>query len=270
MEETIANTFELFDSFSLGVTMPELIASTVLFAVLFIAARLIINVTGRFLKGSKVDKTLHGFINSGVKAVLYFVIALMVAGSLGIEITSILALASLFGLAISLSVQGLLSNVTSGLVLLTTRPFVVNQYIEVAGQSGTVHGIGFVHTTLATADGRTIFLPNNSIVNANIVNYAATTTRRVEMQVRVEHGVAPKTVRAAIDGVIATIPEILYEPPHNIFVADIGEFAVTYTTQVWVENANAVKVPTILREKVLDAFAEQGIKFPQWGEAFKR
>ena len=128
---------------------------------------------------TKLDAQLSKAILKAVDAILWVVIILIVCDALGINITSLLALFSVVGLAFSLALQDSLSNLASGIMLLAGHPFKIGDYVEAGGQEGTVRNIGIIHTVLATVDNKLIHVPNSSISSGKIINYSSEPTRRV-------------------------------------------------------------------------------------------
>ena len=142
--------------------------------VLLVAGILAIRIVGRILKVSlettKLEKAAHSLITSLASAVMYVLLGLMVASSLGIDVTSIVALASVLTLAFSLALQNMVSNIIGGFTILYTHPFRSGDYVEIAGQGGTVKEINMTYTMLATPDNKMISIPNSAVVAAQIVN----------------------------------------------------------------------------------------------------
>ena len=160
----------------------------VLHAVLvLVIGLLIIRVVTKLLQGglekSHLEKAAHSLILSLAKVAMYILLGLSVASSLGIDVTGIVALASVLTLAVSLSLQNMLTNVIGGFTILSTHPFHSGDYVEIAGQSGTVQEINMTYTRLATFDNKLISIPNSAVVAAQIVNYSAADTRRVDIPV---------------------------------------------------------------------------------------
>ena len=162
---------------------------TILFALLLLVICLVIKAIllklldrglNRF---SQVEKSLHTFIRSMANILLWFITLMVVADSLGINASSLLALVSILGLAVSLSVKDSLSNLAGGLTILGTKPFKVGDYVEIGETGGTVQEIGLVYTKLTTIDNRRILMPNSLVVDAQVTNYTTEPLRRVDLTV---------------------------------------------------------------------------------------
>ena len=141
-----------------------LIASVLPAAVLLVAGvlviRIVITIVTRLLEKSKLEKAAHSLIKTAIRVVLYVLLGLIVAEKIGIDVTGVVALASVLTLAVSLSVQNALTNVISGFTLLYTKPFASGDFVEIAGQSGSVLEIGLTYTKLATPDNKNVLYKN--------------------------------------------------------------------------------------------------------------
>ena len=162
-----------FDSFKL--LLEKFTLTSILPAILYLLVglfviRMLLSFLNNRLGKSNIDVTLHRFLSGSVKLVLYFILFMMVASALGIQVTSLVAVLSVAGLAVSLSVQGLLSNVLSGLMLLFIKPFKVGDYVEVGGVGGFIKEIGFVHTKILSFENILIYMPNSEVSNGKITN----------------------------------------------------------------------------------------------------
>ena len=193
-EQTRSTIEKFFDHFSL----PKLVSAAILLVICIICIKIILRATEKMLKSSKLDKSCHAFLRSSIKIVLVFLAIMLLAGTLGVDTSSLLAILSVAGLAVSLSIQDSLSNLASAVVLLTTHPFKVGDFIEVGGKSGTVRQIGVFHTQIATPDNQLVYLPNSQITSAQITNVTGNALRRIEIVVQASYDAAPDTVKEAL------------------------------------------------------------------------
>ena len=197
------------------------------------AIRLLRLLLGNVLEKSKMEKAAHSLILSIVKVALYVILGLVVASNLGIDVTGIVALGSVLTLAISLSVQNALANVIGGFTLLYTKPFVSGDFVEIAGQSGTVKEIGLTYTKLATADNRVVSIPNSAVVATEIVNYTVSGTRRVEIAVSASYNMPVDKVLEALRTAGSEVSTVMDTPAPMAAVVSYGESAINYTLHVW-------------------------------------
>lgn len=222
---TIAN---LFANLALAQVLPSLIIVVIgIFGIQFA-----MKLAGKALEKSKLEKAAHKLILSAVQILLYALLALIVASKLGLDVTGIIALASVATLAISLALQNALANVFGGFVLLSTHPFHSGDFVEVAGQSGTVQEIGLTYTKLVTADSKLVSIPNSAVTSAQIVNYTAIGIRRVDIAVSASYNAPLDTVLAALKQA-AQVPTALEEKAPFAAVKNYGDSAIEYILQVW-------------------------------------
>ena len=235
----------------------------VLHAVLvLVIGLLIIRVVTKLLQGglekSHLEKAAHSLILSLAKVAMYILLGLSVASSLDIDVTGIVALASVLTLAVSLSLQNMLTNVIGGFTILSTHPFHSGDYVEIAGQSGTVQEINMTYTRLATFDNKLISIPNSAVVAAQIVNYSAADTRRVDSPVSASYDAPTQKV---IDALVqaGTMDNVLLTPAPSACVSSYGDSAIAYTLRVWAKTEDYWDVYFALTQRVKDVFDEQGI-----------
>ena len=255
-----SNFFEtlkaVFDKLALG----DLLSS----ALLLLIGYLIVRLLRRFFHGamsrSHLSKNLQHFLEQALRFALDFILVLIVADSLGIPVTSLLAVFSLLGLALSLSVQSLLGNLISGVVLLTTQPFGVGDFIELKGVSGTVKQVALFQTQLDTVDNKLIYIPNSDVLSSTIVNYSGESTRRVDVVLCASYDAPTETVRAAILECAASLPQVLAEPPAEVVVSGFGESNVEYTARLWVRSDACVATRDEMNGRILEYYRKHGVE----------
>ena len=221
--------------------------------------RIAMTVVKKLLEKTKLEKAAHGLIKSVVRVVLYVLLGLIVADALGVDVTGVIALASVLTLAVSLSVQNALTNVIGGFTLLYTHPFKSGDYVEVAGKSGTVQEISMIYTKLATPDNKIISIPNSSVVSGDIINYSVAGVRRVDVAVRAVYSEPSQKV---IDALIqaGTVDKVMLDPAPMAVITDYGESAIGYSLRVWTKAEDYWDVYFVVTQKILEIFAAQDIK----------
>ena len=145
--------------------------------------KLLTNLVRKALLRSRLEKAAHSIILGVLRVGLYLLLVINVAAALGIDITGVVALASVLTLAVSLALQNMLANVIGGFTILTTHPFHSGDFVDIGGQSGTVEEISMTYTQLATPDNKIVSIPNNTVVGSQITNYSVAGTRRVDINV---------------------------------------------------------------------------------------
>lgn len=238
------------------------IVAVVLLCVCLIVKRILLRVLDRGLDRGHIEKSFHAFIRSAMNIVLWFVTVAIVAQSLGINATSLIALVSIAGLAISLSVQDSLSNLAGGLTILSTKPFMVGDYVEIGAAAGTVVEIGMVHTKLNTTDNCRLVLPNSTVVSTQVRNYSAEPSRRVDLVVGASYDAPAERVKETLLEVVHAHKKILQDPEPFARMSKHGDSAVEYTVRVWCETADYWEVYYDLLEQIKTAFDAQGIGIP--------
>ena len=232
----------------------------VLAAIGILAVQLALKLIRKVLEKSKLEKAAHTLILTAVQVVLYILLALAVASGLGIDVTGVVALASVLTLAVSLAVQNLLANVFGGFTLLYTKPFVSEDFVEIAGQSGTVKEIGLTYTKLATADNKLISIPNSSVVAAEIVNYSATGTRRLDINLSVSYGVDAQTVLTIMEEASCNAL-VLEEPGKVIAMKEYNEQSITYGMMLWCNTSDYWTLKFEVNRELNRLAKEAGISF---------
>ena len=241
-----------------GFTLSKLLAAVILLVVCVIVSKIILKATEKILGKSKTDSTLHAFIRSAIKILLIFVTIMLLAGTLGIDTSSLLAIFGMLGLAISLSVQDSLSNIVSGIMILTTRPFKVGDYVNVAGQDGVVNKVGLLHTVLYTLDNQCIHVPNSQITANKIVNCTGVEKRRVDLTVTASYDDDTDAVITALKKA-ADHPARLKEEDLFVRLSGYKDSSVEYTIRVWTTPAEYWNVYFDVLENIRKEFAASGV-----------
>lgn len=244
---------------TLSLLLPTLLKSLLLTAVCLIAAKLLLALTGRILEKSKLDLSLHTIIRSTVKILLIFLTILIVAPTLGIEISSLLAVLSIAGVAVSLSIQGILGNFFSGVTLLMSKPFKIGDYVTIGGQSGTIVETGITHTKLHTPDNQVILVPNSAVTSNIIINVSTEDRRRLDLTVRASYDAPTEAVYAALAEAVA-LPLVLDEEAPFIRLSAYGDHSVEYTVRVWVRNADYWEARFQILERIRTSFAAHQVE----------
>ncbi len=223
-----------------------------------LAIRVLLRILQKALERSKLEKAAHSLITSLCKAALYILLGLIAASALGLDVSSIVALASVLTLALSLALQNMVSNVIGGFTILYTKPFHSGDFVEIAGQSGTVQEINMTYTMLATPDNKRISLPNSAVVSAQIVNYTALGTRRAEINVTAGYDAPPRKVLDAL--LRATqMEQVLSDPAPQAVVTTYGDSAIGYSLRLWTTTADYWDVYFTVMLRIKDIFDEEDI-----------
>ena len=203
--------FEKIFGMPLETAMLFIAKPVVILIVCKIVVTIILKILNKIFEKSKLDKGIQGFFKQLVRISIYVIGIIMAAQSLEINTSSLVTLLGVVSLAFSLSLQNILTNVFSGIMLLITKPFVTGDYIEVSGISGTVTGISLMRTRIRTVDNKVELIPNSDVASQRISNYSGETRRRVDITVSVDFNASTKAVLCAMHGVIDKDERIVKE-----------------------------------------------------------
>lgn len=245
-------------NFLTGAMAQKVLSSVLILAIGILASRIISSILKKALEKSRLEKAAHTLILSLAKVAMYVLIGLSAASALGIDVTGIVALASVLTLALSLALQNMVSNVIGGFTILSTHPFHSGDYVEVAGQSGTVQEINMTYTILTTPDNKLVAIPNSAVVASQIVNYSATGTRRVDISVSASYDAPTQKV---IDALVlaGTLDNVLLTPAPFAAVSSYGDSAIQYVLRVWVKTEDYWDVFHKVNQRIKNIFDEQDI-----------
>ena len=255
--------FETISAFKIGdISVSSLLSAILTLVICFIIIKIITAGVNKALgKSKKLDATLRGFVTSAIKAVLWVIALIIVANALGINTSSLVALVSVVGLALSLSVQNILSNLFSGLTLLITKPFAAGDFVEVGGKTGLVKTVGLFYTQLDTLDNIAVSIPNSDVTAASVLNYSREELRRVDRTFTTSYENTTEEVKAAIADAIAKDELILQDPAPFVRLIDYKGSTVEYVVRVWCKGPDYWTVYFNLNENVRESFAAHGVKF---------
>lgn len=249
----------LWDSVS-RLTATNVFSAVIAAVVSLVVIKVLTGVTRRALGRSQLDETLKKLLHTLLKAALWFVAVIVVLDCLDIKVTSLVAVLSVVGLAFSLALQNFLSNLAGGMQLLASHPFKPGDYVDAGGCSGTVTEIGMFYTKLTTPDNKLVQLPNSTIASANIINYSAQPTRRVEWKVSAGYDAPTDRVIALLKGMAADHPLVLDEPETVVHVDGYGGSAIGYVVRAWCANDDYWTVYFDLMDGFKPAFDRAGIE----------
>ena len=225
----------------------------VLFIICNIVIKFISKIVSRAFKKTNLDKGIQSFSKSAIKILLWVIAIIIIAGSLGIETASLVTLLGVASLALSLSVQNIFTNIFSGITILISKPFVVGDYIETCGVSGTVKSINLMRTTINTPDNKVELVPNGDIASSKITNYSTEEERRVDMNFNVINTAKTSEVREVILNIIKSDERILLT--NEPFVGRDGD--IEYIVRFWVKNSDYWGTYFDIKEKILDELTQK-------------
>ena len=235
--------------------------------ILFIGLRIskyIVKICTKIFEQSKMDPMLQSFLISFLKIALKILIFIFAITKLGIAASSIIAVVGSAGLAVGLSLQGALSNIAGGVILLLIKPFQVGDYIleDSSGKEGTVQAIGIMYTRLLSVDNKTIMIPNGSLSAASITNYTYQEKRKIDLRIGVGYHDDIRKVRETLFEVLHREPALLEDEPIQIFVSDYKDSCIEMGIRYFVKTEDYWPSRWRVLENIKYAFDDNGISIP--------
>lgn len=240
-----------------------LIRGAVTIIACIVVAKIVLGISNRTIKKMKLEPTANKFVHSLLRILVYAIAALVVAGTLGVDITSLVAVFSVAGAALALAAQNTLANFFGGVLLLMSKPLLAGEYVVTAGIEGTVLEVSLLHTRFVTPDNRIVVVPNNTIVSNTITNCSRGGTRRVDLKFSVSYHADVDTVKRAMLETMEAHPLVLREPePPFARVTAYHESAVEYTARFWCRSTDYWPVQFDLLEQIKKAYDASGVEIP--------
>ncbi|MBQ8623809.1 MAG: mechanosensitive ion channel [Oscillospiraceae bacterium] len=247
---------------TLGISSISIVLKAILtFLICLIAVKILSAIFSKLLDSSKtLDGTLRGFLKTAIKIALWAIAIVIVAGSLGIDTASLVAVISIAGLALSLAIQNIMSNLFAGITLLVTRPFLAGDYVDIGANSGLVRSVGLFYTVIDTVDNRVVSIPNGDVIATAVVNYSTNELRRVDLNFTASYDSSTEDVKKAILKAVSKNDKILTDPEPFVSILKYNDSNIEYVARVWVNSPDYWDVYFFLNEEVREAFAESGVK----------
>lgn len=244
-------------------------------AILIIGKMVANAVTGVMTKNMRkrdVDGAVISFVGAIVKTVIFIAAIMMSLSHVGVETTSFIAILGAAGLAIGLALQGSLSNIASGVLLIMFRPIRAGEYVDAGGVSGTVDQINIFQTIMKTPDRKVVFVPNSEIIGGPIVNYNREELRRIDLVIGVSYSANLQQTKKALMDVITSDERVLKDPEPVVTVTNLGDSSVDFNVRPWTKNEDYWPTRWDLLERIKDRLDEEGIgiPFPQMDVHFKK
>ena len=246
---------------SVWILIKILIALAIYFVGRWIVRR-ILKLVDVAMQHRNVDISLRSFTRNTISTVFTLLLVLIVVSTLGVNVTSLIAVASAATLAIGMALSGTAQNFAGGVMILLMKHYRVGDYISAQGQSGTVRDIKLFSTVITTADNQTIYIPNNSIATAIIDNYSTADLRRVDWSVGISYGDDVDVARKAVLAMLAADSRILKDPEPVVWVAALADSSVNLTIRAWVKNSDYWNVFFEHNEEFYKELPKHGLSFP--------
>ncbi|WP_458070324.1 mechanosensitive ion channel family protein [Rhodanobacter sp. BL-MT-08] len=238
-----------------------LLALLILVVGIWLAARLA-NFTQRALQRAQVDVTLSGFLRRVIYGVLIAVLVVMALTTAGVSPAPLVAALGTAGLAIGLALQGSLSNLAWGVLLIVFRPFRVGDYVTAGGMEGTVESINLMHTLIVLPDNREAIVPNGKVGGDAILNFNRRGTRRFELTVGIGYKDDIGAAMAEINALFEADPRILKDPAPGVWTSALGESSVDLVVRGWTRSSDSWAAKTDLLRAIKEHYDAAGISMP--------
>lgn len=240
----------------------NLLRGILVLAVGFFIIHWVMKLIEKNVKYVRVEPTLKGFLTNLVKLLLYVIVILTAANVIGIPMTSVVTLLASAGVAISLAMQGALSNLVGGLILLMLHPIRAGEYVKAGEYEGTVRTVGAFYTELATMDNRYIVLPNSTLTNTAIINFSRLGTRRLDVTYCVSYEADIDQVYAVLRGVIGKAVGILPDPAPAVLFNKCGDSSLEFIIRAWTKADDYWTIYFFLVDEGKRALDRAGIEIP--------
>lgn len=216
----------------------------------------------RSFEKSRMDAGAARFLTTLVSAILNILLLVIVAQILGVQTSSIVAIVGSAGLTLGLALQGSLSNLAGGVMILIRRPFSIGDYIVTPEGEGTVHDIDIFYTRLRTLDNKTIVIPNGALSNSAITNVTGCGERMLELVISVGYQSDIQKVRECLLEEISAQEMVMEDREKKIFVKELGAHSIDFGIRVWVTSEDYWELKWKLLEEIQERFREEGIEIP--------
>ena len=239
------------------------IMSVILFAICLLVIKMILIFFDKIMKKSKADELVRKILRIVIKSFLWFLAIIISLSSLGISVSSLVATLSVIGVALSLAIQGFLSNVFGGIQIISNHPFKIGDYVEAGGEAGTVREVGLFYTKLDTPDKKLIQIPNSKIANESIINYSNADRRRLEFLFSVSYDNDVEKLQKTMLGLLGDHPLIIKDDDVApvVHVKEFRDSYVSYTARAWCENKDYWTVYFDVMDAIKPTFEKNGVTF---------
>lgn len=219
---------------------------------------------GSSFKKTKIEPIVAKFLVSLIKFSLYFIIAIVIIGVLGIPTTSFIAALSAAGLTLGLALQGSLSNFAGGVLILLFKPFKIGDYIKEDSHAneGTVTGIDLFYTKILTFDNKTIVVPNGTLANSSLTNYTAEQKRRIDIKIGISYDSDVKLAKSVLQSVIERSEGVLRDEEISVYVDELADSRMIIGTKAWASTEDYWSTRWALLEGFKEALDANGIEIP--------
>ena len=251
---------------SITPSLTKLLFNIIVSIIIFLIGRKLIGfllkLLDKFLAKTSIDVGVSKFLLSAARTCMYAILIFMIVGQLGVNTASIVTVMGAAGLAISMSLQGSLSNVAGGILILLMKPFRVGDYVMTSFGDGTVQAIGLVYTTITTVDNRVLTIPNGTLANSAVTDASMMPERRLDTSVGISYDSDIRRAKEIMEEVYRSCPAVIADKGINVHVSSLGDSAVVIEAFGWVPGSEFLSSKWYVTEEIKLRFDEGGIKIP--------
>ena len=241
---------------------PKLLLAIVTLIIGLWIVKMIVNGVSRMMERKGVEPSLRPFLAGLTSTLLKVMLLISVAGMVGIQMTSFIAILGAAGLAVGMALSGTLQNFAGGVMILIFKPFKVGDFIEAQGFAGVIKEIQIFNTIMKTGDNKTIIIPNSPLSSGPMVNYSTEPQRRVDMTFGIGYGDDIDKAKSVIQRLIDADSRILKDPASMIAVSELADSSVNFVVRAWVKAADYWGVFFDMQERVKKEFDKENISIP--------
>ena len=242
----------------------QLFAGLIVLAIGLFIVHWLLKLIARSEKYVRIEPTLKGFLDNLLRLVLYVIVLLTAANTMGIPLTSIITLVASAGVAVSLAMQGALSNFVGGIMLLLLKPIKVNEYVKVGDIEGTVQRIGAFYTELVMPDYRHISMPNSKLTDTAVINYTREGIRRLDVFYTVSYSTDMQQLSTLLLGLLESKRELVLSTPAEpvVHMTEMGDSGLKFVLRLWCKTGDYWLLNFYLMEEGKRALDQAGITIP--------
>ena len=250
----------------------NIVAAIAIVIIGMIVARVVSNTINRVMVARQIDATVADFLSALVRYGIIAFTLIAALGRVGVQTASVIAVLGAAGLAVGLALQGSLSNLAAGVLLVMFRPFRAGEYVDLGGVAGTVLNVQIFSTTMRTVDGKIVVIPNGKIIAGNIINFSREPVRRNEFIIGVAYDSDIDQVKQILTDIIQSDERILKDREMTVRLNELGASSINFVVRVWSNSSDLQSVYWDVLERIKREFDANGISFPypQMDVNFKR
>ncbi len=240
----------------------NIVAALAIVIVGMIVARAISNTVNKLMVARHIDSTVADFLSALVRYSIIAFTLIAALGRVGVQTASVIAVLGAAGLAVGLALQGSLSNLAAGVLLVTFRPFRTGEYVDLGGIAGSVQHVQIFSTTLITADGKYVVVPNGKIIAGNIINFSRQPVRRNELIIGVSYDADTDRVREILTDIVMSDERILKDRERTVRMNELGASSINFVIRAWSKSSDLQEVYWDILDRAKKALDAEGIGIP--------